>query len=590
MSAYAAPLAEMRFALRHLVPAEALAGLPGREAATPDLMDAVLTEAGRLAADLLAPLNPVGDRHGAVLENGVVRTAPGFRQAYAAWRDGGWNGVPFDPALGGQGLPWPLAFALQEMWSSANMAFGLCPLLNQGAVELLAEHGTAEQKALYLPKMVAGTWTGTMNLTEPQAGSDVGAVRCRAMPQADGTDRIVGQKIFITFGDHDLAENIVHLVLARRPGAPEGTRGLSLFLVPKYLPDADGRPGAANDLRCVSLERKLGIHASPTCVMAFGDGGGAVGTLVGGENRGMAGMFTMMNNARLGIGLQGIAVAERAYQQALAYARERRQGRPLGQRDGDPVAILAHPDVRRMLLTMKAEIAAARALAYRAAGALELARHHPDADRRAEAQTRVDLLTPIVKGWGTEIGCRVASTGVQVHGGMGFVEETGAAQHYRDARIAPIYEGTNGIQANDLLFRKLLRDDGAAARAEIATLTVLDRRLAEVGAGAAAMRRALAAGGAALTGATDHLLATAGRDPDAAAAVAVPYLELFGTVLGGGAMAETLLAGDAAPAGLRAAATVYAGHILPRAGGLADTVRLGGDAVAVAMRGGDAAF
>lgn len=586
MTAYSAPLADMRFALRHLVAPEALAGLPGREAVSPDLLDAVLAEAGKLAAEVLAPLNPVGDRHGAVLENGLVRTPPGTREAYAAYRDGGWNAVPFDPLHGGQGLPWPLAFTVQEMWSSANMAFGLCPLLNQGAVELLAEHGSAAQKATYLPSLVAGTWTGTMNLTEPQAGSDVGAVRCRASPQADGTDLIVGQKIYITYGDHDLAENVVHLVLARRPGAPDGTRGLSLFLVPKLLPDAEGRPSRPNDLRCVSLERKLGIHASPTCVMAFGDRGGAIGTLVGEENRGIAGMFTMMNNARLSVGLQGIAIAERAFQQALAYARERRQGRPLGQSGGAPVAILAHPDVRRMLAVARAEIVAARGLTYRAAGELELARYHPDAEARAAAQARVDLLTPIVKGWGTEIGCRVASAGVQVHGGMGFIEDTGAAQHYRDARIAPIYEGTNGIQANDLVFRKVLRDDGAAARREIAALAALDARLAATGDETAdktaALRRDLAAGVAALAAATDHLLATAGRNPDSAAAVAVPYLELFGIVAGGGILAEGALAKAPGHTDRQAMAALYASHRLSRAAGLAHTVRTGADAVLAA--------
>jgi alkylation response protein AidB-like acyl-CoA dehydrogenase len=437
MTAYAAPLTEMRFVLDEIADLAAVARLPGYEEATPDLADAILEEAGKLAAEVLAPLNQSGDREGATFENGVVRTATGFREAYHRYVESGWNALPFDPDYGGQGLPWTLATAIQEMWNSANLGFALCPMLTQGAVELLQAHGSDAQKALWLPKLISGEWAGTMNLTEPQAGSDVGALKTRAEPR-DGHWLITGQKIFITYGEHDLTENIAHMVLARTPGAPAGTKGLSLFLVPKVLVGDDGSLGQRNDLRCVSIEHKLGIHASPTAVLAFGDSGGAVGTLIGEENRGMACMFTMMNNARLAVGLEGVAIAERAYQQALAYARERRQSSALGSADPTPVAIVRHPDVRRMLMTMKSQIEAMRALIYTTAATLDRAKRAPDEAARARAQTKADLLIPVAKAWSTDLGCEIASLGVQVHGGMGFIEETGAAQYYRDARIAPI--------------------------------------------------------------------------------------------------------------------------------------------------------
>ncbi|MFQ6017378.1 MAG: acyl-CoA dehydrogenase family protein, partial [Kiloniellaceae bacterium] len=457
MTAYTAPIAEMRFVLDELAGLGEIAGFPGYEEAQPDLVGAVLEQAGRLAAEVLAPLNQPGDREGARYENGVVRTPKGFPEAYAQFVASGWGALPFDPAYGGQGLPWVVAMAVQEMWNSANLSFALAPLLTQGAVELLLAHGADRQKALYLPKMVSGEWTGTMDLTEPQAGSDLGALKTRAVMSGDHY-LIAGQKVFISWGEHDCAENIVHMVLARTPDAPDGTAGISLFMVPKFLVNPDGSLGARNDLRCVSIERKLGIHASPTCVMAYGDSGGAVGLLVGAENRGLECMFTMMNYARLAVGIQGLAIAERAYQQALAYARDRIQGRPIDSTDRTPVPIIRHPDVRRMLMTMKANNEAMRALAYTATAALDRAKRHPDAKRRAENQARVDLLTPVVKAWLTDSGCEMASLGVQIHGGTGFIEETGAAQYYRDARVLPIYEGTNGIQALDLVGRKILRD------------------------------------------------------------------------------------------------------------------------------------
>jgi len=594
MIPYAAPVDDMRFVLERLVGLDGpdgLAGLPGREEATAELVGQILDEAAKLAGEVLAPLNAVGDRHGATLADGTVRLPNGFREAYDRYRDGGWNALPFDPEHGGQGLPWAVAFAVQEMWQAANMAFGLCPLLNQGAVELLQAHGSPEQKATWLPNLISGAWTGTMNLTEPQAGSDLGALRARAERAGDGRYRIVGQKIYITYGEHDLADNIVHMVLARLPDAPAGSRGISLFLVPKHLPDGWGAPaGTRNDLRCVSLEHKLGIHASPTCTMAFGDDGGAVGELIGDENRGLEYMFTMMNNARLSVGLQGVAIAERAFQQARAYARDRVQGKAVGAaREAPAGPILAHPDVRRMLLETRARIEAARALTYLAAAALDRARAHPDAEARRAAQAEVDLLTPVVKAWATDLGVEAASLGIQVHGGMGYVEETGAAQHLRDARIAPIYEGTNGIQANDLVFRKVLRDGGETARRMIGTMRAVEPALAaSPSADAAAMHGRLAVGLDGLATATERLIARGSNDPAAAAAAAYPYLELWGTVAGGWTMARSLLAAEAAErddgpapflAAKKATARIYADSMLPRAGGLVERVVAGPDAL-----------
>ncbi|MEJ2016546.1 MAG: acyl-CoA dehydrogenase, partial [Limibacillus sp.] len=505
-----------------------------------------------------------------------VRTPKGFAEAYGQFVEGGWNALPFDPDYGGQGLPWTLGSALAEMWNSANMAFALCPLLTQGAVELLQAHGSEEQKDSYLPRLISGEWTGTMNLTEPQAGTDVGAVKTRAKPNGDHY-LITGQKIYITYGEHDFTDNIIHMVLARTPGAPAGSKGISLFIVPKFLPKEDGTPGTRNDLRCVSIEHKLGINGSPTCVMAYGDSGGAVGYLIGEENRGMEYMFTMMNNARLTVGLQGVAIAERAYQQALHYARDRVQSAEIGSR-GDAVAIIRHPDVRRMLMTMKSQTEAARALAYVAAGEMDRARRDPDeAARQSHQIDGIDLLTPIVKAWSTDLGVEIASLGVQVHGGMGFIEETGAAQHLRDARITPIYEGTNGVQALDLVGRKILRYKGETAQRVIA-------RMEEELQGLTASTRvkmiasAVGAGVENLKQATGWLVEAGGKDMKLAAAASSPYLRLFGTVAGGWQMAraaeraETLLAeGEGDTAFLEAkikSALFYADNVLPQAIGL----------------------
>jgi len=587
LSDYAAPIADMGFVLREIADLDGIARLPGYEEATPDLVDAVLTEAGRLAGEVLAPLNQTGDREGCTLDNGTVRTPSGFPEAYRRFVEGGWGSLPFDPAHGGQGLPWTLATAAQEMWNAANLSFALGPLLTQGAVELLQAHGGEAQKRAYLPRMISGEWSGTMNLTEPQAGSDVGALKTRAAPDGERY-LITGQKIFITWGEHDCTENIIHMVLARLPGAPAGTKGISLFVVPKFLPGPDGAPGARNDLRCVSIEHKLGIHGSPTCVMAYGDGDGAIGEMVGEANRGMAYMFTMMNNARLSVGVQGLAVAERAYQKARAFARARVQGRPLESRDGPPVPIIRHPDVRRMLMTMKATIEAMRALAYTAAAALDRAKREPDEAARAAAQARVDLLIPVVKAWLTDQGCEVASLGVQVHGGMGFIEETGAAQYYRDARIAPIYEGTNGIQALDLMARKVLRDQGAAARALVADMEAdLSAPAPDNDPEVMLIQQAAAEGARMLAAATEGLLRAGHDDPRQGAAVAAPYLHLFGIVAGGWLMGRSaaaaqrrLGAGDGAEAAgfLRAkidTARFYADNILSRAAAEAAAVARG---------------
>jgi alkylation response protein AidB-like acyl-CoA dehydrogenase len=578
MIAYSPPLADMRFALDELAGLPRIAGLPGCEQASADLVDAVLEEAAKLARDVLAPLNDVGDREHARLENGVVRTPTGFKEAYRRYVESGWNALPFEPAHGGQGLPVALSTAVLEMWNSASMGFALCPLLTIGAVELLQAHGSDEQKRVYLAKMVAGEWTGTMNLTEPQAGSDVGALRTRAVKEGDHY-RIAGQKIFITYGDHDFTENIVHMVLARTPDAPAGTKGVSLFVVPKFLVNPDGSPGVRNDVRTVSLEHKLGIHASPTCVLAFGDNGGAVGWLVGEENHGIGCMFTMMNSARLNIGLQGVAIAERAYQQARDFARQRVQGRPIGATSMLP--IVHHPDVRRMLLGMKAQIEAMRGLAYITAGAIDRARHEPDAAARAAAQRRVDLLTPVVKAWSTDLGVEIASTGVQVHGGMGYIEETGAGQHLRDSRINPIYEGTNGIQANDLVGRKLMRDKGAAAHELIAEMRSLDPFLAEH----PTIRMHLVPAIDALEAATLWIVENWDADPARTIAGASPYLKLFGTVAGGWIMARAALAAQSrldrreGDAGFNkaklATAAFYAEQYLPSAAGLLPAVRGG---------------
>src|SRR5512135_1012042 len=529
MSTYHAPIADMQFVLNELAGLAQVATLPGFADATPDTVAAILEEASKFATEVLDPLNASGDREGAkLLPDGTVKTPAGFKDAYAQYTEYGWNGLAKPVEFGGQGLPQLVATAVEEMWHSSNMAFDLCPLLTQGAIEAIELCGTAEQKARYLPSMVAGTWTGTMNLTEPQAGSDLAAVRTRAVPQADGSYRIHGQKIFITFGEHDYTENIIHLVLARTPDAPEGVKGISLFIVPKVLVNADGSLGARNDVRCVSLEHKLGIHASPTAVLAYGDQGGAVGYLVGEENRGLEYMFVMMNLARFSVGMEGVGLSERAYQRAVAYARDRVQGRPVGaERTAKGIPIIEHPDIRRMLMTMRAYTEAMRAIGYVTAAAMDNARSAPDADLRGQHQAFADFMIPIVKGWCTETAQEVTSLGVQVHGGMGFIEETGAAQHYRDARIITIYEGTTGIQANDLIGRKTARDGGAVARAvaqqiaQVASACVSDAdpSLKAIGSRVGAVARTL-------EGAIDWIVATYAADVRAVHAGSVSYLKL----------------------------------------------------------------
>ena len=578
MTSYTAPIRDMRFAMDALGLLPALAELPGYTDATPDLRDALLAEAGKLAEDLLAPVNFSGDKQGAVLENGVVRTAEGFKEAYAAYVEGGWNSLAFDPEHGGQGLPWLLGFATSEMWVSANNSWGLCPMLTSGAVELLSAHGSSEQKALYLEKLVSGEWNGTMNLTEPQAGSDVGALHCRAEKEGDHY-RIRGQKIFITWGEHDMTDNIVHMVLARTPDAPEGSRGVSLFIVPKFMVNPDGSLGGRNDVFCVSLEDKLGIHACPTCTMSFGDNDGAVGFLIGEENRGLNCMFTMMNNARLGIGLTGLSIAERAYQQARDYAKERVQGAA-----GQPVTIINHPDVRRMLLTMKATVEAMRGLIYDVVSSLDVTRAHPDSDVRSAARSRVDLLTPVVKAWCTDMGVEVASLGVQVHGGMGYMEETGAVQHWRDSRIAPIYEGTNGIQAIDLVTRKVLRDGGdTVAQYALEIRTVLSALEAGSDTVLTSLHTHLSAALDTLETATRWLVTEAGDAPDKALSGATPYLRLFGLTAGGAIMARGALAADDDELDFhiakRRTAHFYAENILSQATSLLAPIQNGSESI-----------
>ena len=533
MNSYAAPLQDMRFVLEEIAGLEDLGRLPGLEDATADTVEAVLNEAGRLAGGVLAPLNRSGDVASSLYENGVVRTPAGFKEAYAAFVAGGWNAVAVPAEAGGQGLPQAIATATQEMWNAANMSFALCPMLNGGALDILLHHGSAEQKALYLDKMVSGEWTGTMNLTEPQAGSDLGALKTRAVRE-DGHYRIQGQKIYITYGEHDMADNIVHMVLARTPDAPAGSKGISLFIVPKFLVNPDGSLGQRNDLRCVSIEHKLGIKASPTCVLAFGDGGGAKGWLVGQENRGLEYMFTMMNVERLGVGIQGLGLADRALQQAIAYAKDRRQSRALGSSELQPVAIIEHADVRRNLGTMRALVEAGRALAYAVGAAVDRSTRATDPAVRSEAGALVEVLTPVVKSWLSDMACQVASINVQVHGGMGFIEETGAAQLYRDARILPIYEGTNGIQALDLMMRKLLRDGGQAFGQVERWMNALVTQAEESGEPAVTqMAATLTHGLNRAHQAGQWLLRNTRNDPAKAAAVATPFLNLVGIVAGG---------------------------------------------------------
>lgn len=526
MSNYSAPIKDIRFCLREMTQAQGPSLASELDLAT---IWAILDEAARLASDVLAPTNHTGDKFGAKLDDkGNVTTAPGFVEAYKAMQEAGWCGAPFAEDLGGQNLPWPLCFALQEMWASANMAFSLCPLLTQGAVEVIAHHGSPALKKMVLSKLATGAWTGSMQLTEPQAGSDVGALRLKAVAQGDHY-RLFGQKIFITYGDHNLTDNIIHMVLGRTEDAPAGSKGISLFAVPKYLIEADGSLGPRNDVKAVSLEHKLGIHASPTAVMSFGEGDGALGYLIGEENRGLEYMFIMMNAARLGVGLQGLAIAERALQQARSYAHERIQSKAIDNPRGNPVPIIHHPDIRRMLMTMRATTEAMRALAYSAGYSLQLARGTNDQAH----QRRCDLLTPVVKAWCTDMGVECASLGVQIHGGMGYIEETGAAQHYRDARIACIYEGTNGIQANDLVFRKIGRDGGAAAQSFIAEGARIVAQLSQVNdESAESIGREVSYALDTLAESTNWIAGRISDHPKAAASAAYAYLRLFGSVAG----------------------------------------------------------
>ena len=585
MAEYTAPLRDIRFVLEHLVDLRSVAELPGYEHVDADGVYSVLEENARFMEDLVAPLNRVGDEQGSVRhEDGSVTTPEGFVDAYKAYVDAGWGGVPFPEDYGGGGFPWLVGIAMQEMLTSANMAFSMCPLLNQGAIDMLLHHASEEHKETYLPKMVTGEWTGTMNLTEPQAGSDVGALTTKAVPQDDGTYRITGTKIFISFGEHDMSENIIHLVLARTPSAPPGTKGISCFIVPKLLLDEDGIPGERNDVTCVSIEHKMGIKASPTCVLSYGDGGeGAVGYLIGEENAGMRYMFTMMNNARLSVGLEGLALAERAFQMALAYARERRQGRAPGAPPGQQSAIVEHPDVRRMLLTQKACIEALRGITYANAAAIDHANRHPDDAVRAANDELADILTPVSKAWGTDLGVELTSLALQVFGGMGYIEETGVAQHYRDARIAPIYEGTNGIQAIDLVGRKLPMRGGAAIGDYLGRIQATVDALASADDDLASIHAGLADGLEVLRTATDWLLANGLADPLDALAGATPYLRLFSVVTGGWVMARqaqaaTALLTDAAPAdkdlyeGKVLTARFFCEQVLPQARGLLPAV------------------
>jgi len=576
---YSAPLQNMRFVLHNLCNLDGVAKLPGLEDATPDMIDAILEEAAKYAGQVLSPLNRAGDGEGLGFADGKVSMPEGWGDAYQTLIEMGWNSPSASPEHGGMGLPYVVNACIQEMFQGANMAFQLCPMLTQGAIEALEGYASEDLQNSYLPKLVTGEWTGTMNLTEPQAGSDLAAIRTKAVPAGDHY-RLTGQKIFITHGEHDLTENIIHLVLARLPDAPPGVKGISLFLVPKFLLDASGEPGAENDVRCVNIEHKLGIHASPTCSLSFGDGDGAKGFLIGQPNRGLEYMFAMMNNARLSVGLQGIGVAEHALQDAARYAAERKQGGKRGVEGS--VTIIQHPDIRRMLGIMKSRTEAARILAYRAAASLDIAHRATDAANRDFHQRRVDLLIPVVKGGSTEMSVEVASLGVQVHGGMGYVEETGVAQHYRDARITTIYEGTTGIQALDLVGRKIIRDKGSAA-AEIVT----DMRKS-----ADALKRASGNDNLALLSdtvdkaadaleqATAWVLRNAGSESPSASAVNV--LEVFNLALGAWALGDAALATDAEGAIGEAKirlAEFYAQQVFPDALARLSAATKGADAV-----------
>ncbi|MEZ5206901.1 MAG: acyl-CoA dehydrogenase [Acidimicrobiales bacterium] len=589
MAAYRPPLQDIRFVLDELVDLDELCQFESFKHVDPDSIHTAIEEFARWTAEVVAPLNRIGDLEGAVHdpETNTVRTAPGFADAYAQFRDAGWGAVPFEADYGGGGFPWLAGIVMQEIMSAANLSLSMCPLLTQGAIDMLMAHGSEAQRELFVPRMVTGQWTGTMNLTEPEAGSDVGALRTKAVPQPDGTYRITGTKIFITFGEHDMAENIIHLVLARTPDAPPGTKGISCFIVPKFLVDDDGNLGERNDVACVSIEHKMGVKASPTCVMSFGDEGGAVGYLIGNENEGMRYMFTMMNNARLSVGLEGLSIAERAYQDALEYAQERKQGRAVGAAAGVQSPIIEHADVRRMLLLMKSIIEAMRALVYTQAETIDMANHHPDPELRQYKQLMAELLTPVVKGWCTDMGVEVTSLAVQIYGGMGYIEESGVPQHYRDARITPIYEGTNGIQALDLVMRKLPLKGGEVVTEHLSLIAMLDPALLRGGAQLASIRSNLAEALTTLADTTDCVMAEGATDPRQAMAGATPYLRMFSLVTAGALMAKTALhaaerldagTGDAdAMRAKIATATFFCAQVLPQVHGLVAPVRAGHD-------------
>jgi alkylation response protein AidB-like acyl-CoA dehydrogenase len=584
MHEYQAPLADMKFVLRELVDLPLLAQLPGFGDFNLELADAVLEEAAKFAAGVLSPLNRSGDLEGARWREGDVLTSAGWKQAYSRFAADGWNALSCPEEFGGQNLPRVLSALIEEMWNGANVAFALCPMLTRGAIDAIELRGSEALCSTYLPRMVSGEWTGTMNLTEPQAGSDLSAVRTTAEPSGDGRYRIKGQKIFITYGEHDLTGNIIHMVLARVAGAPEGVKGMSLFVVPKFLVNADGSVGARNDVHCVSIEHKLGIHASPTCVLAYGDKGGAIGELVGEENRGLEYMFIMMNAARYSVGLEGVGISERATQGALAYARERVQGTEAGARGGARVPIIQHPDVRRMLLLMKSQTEAMRALAGVIAVSLDTARLHPRAEEREAHQAISDLMIPVIKGWCTENSVDIASLGIQVHGGVGFVEETGAAQYMRDARITPIYEGTTGIQANDLIGRKLARDGGRAAQSVVVQMRATAEELAAVPA-LSELAPVFSNGIDSLERSIRHVVENYGKDIRGVSVGAVPMLKLFGIVAGGwqllrsASISQRRLGeskGSGTDAGFYEAkistARFYGDHVLSQAPGLAHSI------------------
>lgn len=578
MTTYSVPLAEMQFVLDRFCRLNDITSLPKFADLDTSIVSDLLAEAARFFEERFAPLNAVGDTVGSQRNaDGTVTTPEGFKEAYQAYVEAGWGAVGFDPGFGGGGFPWVVNIAIQEMMNSANMALTMAPLLTQGAIDALLHHGDEVQKMTYLPKMISGEWTGTMNLTEPDAGSDVGAVRTKAVKNADGSYSISGTKIYITFGEHDMAENIIHLVLARTPDAPAGTKGISCFIVPKFMLNADGSLGERNDVKCVSIEHKLGIKASPTCVLSFGDNGGAIGYLIGEENMGMSYMFTMMNQARLGVGLEGLALIERAYQQALEYSIVRKQGRAPQAPAGASSPIIDHPDVKRMLATMKSTIEALRRIIYWNAGCIDIAAHHPDAAEREKASDMAALLTPISKGWGTDMAVELTGTAVQLHGGMGFIEETGVAQHYRDARITTIYEGTNGIQAMDLVGRKLGMKGGAVIMGLFNDIAALDARLAKH-AQLSHTRDALSAALKTTQASTQWLMEHA-KDPIAALSGATPYLRQLSTLVGGYVMAESaLIALDATDLDIQtvtakvATARFFCEQLLPAVHGLSAAV------------------